>query len=105
MRGHPFPSPFRSRLTGIQAVEQARPIAFLLSRVATAFPRSSRSPVATIESFAGKPCRSVDSVANDSMFHPSEVGPTIFRYRTRTRLSCVDWGMVGAAKRLEEAAV
>src|SRR5579859_1266358 len=105
MRGHPFPSPFRLRLTGIQVVEQASPIAFLLSRVSTAYPRASRSPFATIESFAGKPCRSVDSVADGSMFHSSEVEPTIFRCRTRTRLSYVDWGMVGAAKRLEQMAV
>src|SRR5215469_5160804 len=102
MRGHPFPSPFRLHLTGIQAVEQSSPIVFPLPQISMAYPRASRSPFATIESFGGKPCRQVDSAADGSMFHSSEVGPTIFRCQTRNRLSCVDWGMVRAAKRLEQ---
>jgi len=89
----------------MQAVEQSSPIAFPLSPISMAYLRASRSLFATIESFGGKPYRSVDSAADGSMFHSSEAEPTIFRCQTRNRLSCVDSGMVWAAKRLEQTAV
>ena len=89
----------------MRGVEQENQFVRPLPSVSRGYRCASRSPSATIEFSADKPCQTVDSAADHSTFHSLEVEPTIFRTEKQSRLSCVELGMVGAAQRFEQAAV